>query len=152
MDTDLLPFSNVDIWIICYYTHDDVIKWKHFPRYWPFVRGIHRSPVISPHKGEWRGALMLSLICVWINGWLNNHKAGDLWRHRAHYDATVLHNLDGVFMVVAYINGLVQDCSNPTQLAVLHWAINIMLPIHSAISSNELSDLYTTQTIASEVR
>ena len=24
---------------------DDVIKWKHFPRYWPFVRGIHRSPV-----------------------------------------------------------------------------------------------------------
>ena len=23
--------------------HDDVIKWKHFPRYWPFVRWIHRS-------------------------------------------------------------------------------------------------------------
>ena len=34
--------------------HDDVIKWKHFPRYWPFVRGIHRSPVNSPHKGQWR--------------------------------------------------------------------------------------------------
>ena len=31
--------------------HDDVIKWKHFPRYWPFVGGIHRSPVNSPHKG-----------------------------------------------------------------------------------------------------
>ena len=30
--------------------HDDVIKWKHFPRYWPFVRGIHRWPVNSPHK------------------------------------------------------------------------------------------------------
>ena len=30
--------------------HDDVIKWKHFPRYWPFVRGIHRSPVNSPHR------------------------------------------------------------------------------------------------------
>ena len=28
--------------------HDDVIKWKHFPCYWPFVRGIHRSPVNSP--------------------------------------------------------------------------------------------------------
>ena len=25
--------------------HDDVIKWKHVPRYWPFVRGFHRSPV-----------------------------------------------------------------------------------------------------------
>ena len=44
--------------------HDDVIKWKHFPRYWPFVRGIHRSPVNSPHKGQWRGALMFSLISV----------------------------------------------------------------------------------------
>ena len=33
-------------------THDDVIKWKHFPRSWPFVRGIHRSPVNSPHKGQ----------------------------------------------------------------------------------------------------
>ena len=33
-------------------THDDVIKWKHFPRYWPFVRGIHPSPVNSPHKGQ----------------------------------------------------------------------------------------------------
>ena len=44
--------------------HDDVIKWKHFPRYWPFVRGIHRSPVNSPDKGQWRGALMFSLICA----------------------------------------------------------------------------------------
>ena len=50
--------------------HDDVIKWKHFPRYWPFVRGIHRSPVNSPHKGQWRGALKFTLICVWINGWV----------------------------------------------------------------------------------
>ena len=32
--------------------HDDVIKWKHFLRYWPFVRGIHRSLVNSPHKGQ----------------------------------------------------------------------------------------------------
>ena len=31
---------------------DDVIKWKHFPRYWPFVSGIHRSPVNSPHKAS----------------------------------------------------------------------------------------------------
>ena len=49
-------------------THDDVIKWRHFPRHWPFVRGIHRSPVNSPHKGQWRGTLMFSLICAWING------------------------------------------------------------------------------------
>ena len=69
--------------------HDDVIKWKHFPRYWPFVRGIHGSTVNSPHKGQWRGALMFSLICVWINGWVNNREAGDLRRSRAHYDIRV---------------------------------------------------------------
>ena len=68
--------------------HDDVIKWKQFPRYWPFVRGIHRSPVNSPHKGQWRGALMFSLICAWINRWINNREAGDLRRYRTHYDTT----------------------------------------------------------------
>ena len=70
--------------------HDDVIKWKHFPRYWPFVRGIHRSPVNSPQKGQWHGALMFSLICAWINIWVNNREAGYLRRHRAHYDVTVM--------------------------------------------------------------
>ena len=77
--------------------HDDVIKWKHFPRYWPFVQGIHRSPVNSPHKGQWHGALMFSLISTRINGWVNNGEAGDLRRHRAHYGVTV--------MVAAYCKG-----------------------------------------------
>ena len=73
-----------------FFYQNDVIKWKHFPRYWPFVRGIHRSPVNSPHKGQWRGAVMLSLICVWISGWVNNREAGDLRRYRAHYDVSVM--------------------------------------------------------------
>ena len=51
--------------------------------------GDHRSPVNSPHKGQWRGALMFSLICAWINGWVNNGEAGDLRRHRAQYGVTV---------------------------------------------------------------
>ena len=72
--------------------HDDVIKWKYFPRYWPFERGIHRSQVKSPHKGQWRGALVFSLICAWINGWVNNREAGDLRLFRAHYDVTVMHD------------------------------------------------------------
>ena len=70
--------------------HYDVINWKHFPRYWPFVRGIHRSPVNSSHKGQWRGALVFSLICTRMNGWVNNGDAGDFRRHRAHYDVTVM--------------------------------------------------------------
>ena len=70
--------------------HDDVIEWKIFPRYWPFVRGIHWSPVNSPHKGQWRWALMFSLICAWTNGWVNNRDAGDVRHHRSHYDAIVM--------------------------------------------------------------
>ena len=73
-----------------YNLDDDVIKWKHFPRYWPFVRGIHRSPVNSPHKGQWRGALMFSLISAWTNGWVNNRKACDSRRHRAYYGINVM--------------------------------------------------------------
>ena len=51
-------------------------------------------PVNSPHKGQWRGALMFSLICVWINGWVNNREAGDLRRHRGHYDVSVMYYQD----------------------------------------------------------
>ena len=77
-------------WIVLegHISHGDVIKWKHFPRYWPFVRGIHRW--IPSTKSQWSGALMFSLTCAWINGWVNNREAGDLRRHRAHYDVIVM--------------------------------------------------------------
>ena len=83
-----LIFQNVEFKTKLY--HDDVIKWKHFPRYWPFVRGIHRSPVYSPHKGQWRGASIFYLISAWINSWVNNRKACDLRRHCANYDVKVM--------------------------------------------------------------
>ena len=81
--------------------HYDVIKWKDLPRYWPFVRGIHRSTVNSPHKGQWRGALMFSLICARINGWVNNGEAGDLRRHRAHCDVIVMDMKAGTLAAAA---------------------------------------------------
>ena len=67
--------KNSETWQKTFLHHDDIIKWKHFPRYWLFVRGIHRSPVTSPHKGQWRGALMYSLICVWIFNVFHQHRA-----------------------------------------------------------------------------
>ena len=83
---------NNDMCFGCVYFHnDDVIKWKHFPRYWPFVRGIHRWPVNSQHEGQWRGDLMYSLVCAWISRWVNNCEAGDLRRYRAHYDVIVMY-------------------------------------------------------------
>ena len=66
--------------------------WRHqmetFPRYWPFVRRIHRSPVNSPHKGQWRGTLLFSLICA-LNKRLSKQSrylwfgtpSRPLWRH-----------------------------------------------------------------------
>ena len=67
-----------------YTSHDDVIRWKHLPRYWPFVWGIHRSQRTVMRSFD------VSLICVRIPGWLDNHDAGDLRRHCAHYDVIVI--------------------------------------------------------------
>ena len=94
-ENDMLHFkTSVYCPMACMATqHDDVIKWKHFPRYWPFVRGIHQSPVNSPHKGQWRGALMFSLMCAWINGWVNKREAGNLIRHCTHYDVIIMNAL-----------------------------------------------------------
>ena len=75
------------IWAI---THDDVIKWKHFWRCWPFVPGIHWSTVKSPHKGQWHRALIFSLISAWINGWVNNREAGHFRCHCTHYNVVVM--------------------------------------------------------------
>ena len=89
--------------------HDDVIKWKHFARYWPLAWGIHRSQVNSPHRGQWRGACMFSLICTWINGWVNTREGGEYRCHHAHYDVTgmwnFMHGLVAVYMMEMFFMG-----------------------------------------------
>ena len=115
--------------------HDDVIKWKHFPRYWPFVRGIHRSPGNSPHKGQWRGALMFSLICA-LNkrlnkqswGWWFETSSRSLWRHRNKnvrrndriYSTFFIYsgNSDGY---LRYLIGIHRKKSNLTALTATDW-------------------------------
>ena len=101
--------------------HDDVIRWKHFPRYWPFVQGIHRSLVNSPHKGQWRGVLMISLISAWTNDWENNWDAGDLRRHRAHYDVIVMlliYNICAVYWVPLMILMVLTDVWYKSQVVL----------------------------------
>ena len=112
---------NCDVWHQISIWHDDVIKWKHFPRYWPFVRGIHRSPVNSPHKGRWREALMFSLICAWMNDWVNSGEAGDLRSYCTHYVVTVMNMVYSIF------------CSMRT-----HWNNNVI--ILTKCSSSALPD------------
>ena len=68
--------------------------WRHqmetFSALLTLCSGNSRSPMNSPHKGQWRGDLIFSLICAWLNDWVNNGEAGDFRRHRAHYDAIVM--------------------------------------------------------------
>ena len=68
--------------------HDDAIKWKYFPRNWPFVRetGTGDFPTQRPVTQSFN----VVFICVWINGWVKNREAGDLRRHRGHYDVNVM--------------------------------------------------------------
>ena len=107
--------------------HDYVIQWKYFPRYWPFVRGIH--PVNSPHKGQWRGALMFSLICARINGSVNNGEAGDWRRNHAHYDVTVMSWMS-LFVPahLAYFWHHTPHICGAWTYTVDSYTINIMLP------------------------
>ena len=110
MATDALATRRTRSWgtmILTLYNewvHGDVIRWNifrvtgplwgfpsvtsWFPSQKPVTQSL--SPVDSSHKGQWRGALMFSSICAWTSGWANNRGVGDLRRHRAHYDVTVI--------------------------------------------------------------
>ena len=90
--------------------HDDVIKWKHLPRYWPFMMGIHRSLVDSPHKGQWRGALVLSLICAWTNRLSKQSRcqwfgtpSRSLRRH-CNYYSLAINDLDYVLLISRHLS------------------------------------------------
>ena len=67
--------------------------------------GIQRSLVDFPHMGQWREALMFSLICTWTNGWENKQDAGDLRRHGAHDDESIMTSL---FWMI-YINMITES-------------------------------------------
>ena len=103
----------VEAWVV----HDDVNKW----RYWPFVRGIHRSPVNYPYKGQWRGALMFSLIWVWINDLVNKGEAGDLRRYRESVQISA-HLIFVFFLLV--IRTVIRT-------SIWWWTFNYDLPFHN---------------------
>ena len=80
--------------LLCYEQY-----WRVSSEYWKCIHsallancaGNSPAPGEFPHKGQWRGAKMFSLICTQINSWVNNHEAGDLRSHRTHYDVIVMH-------------------------------------------------------------
>ena len=70
--------------------HDDIMKMKRFPRHWPSVRGIHRSPVDSPHKSSVRKDMIFSLMLALTRCWQNDRVAGDFRGHDANCDVTLM--------------------------------------------------------------
>ena len=74
--------------------HQQPSWWRHqmetFSALLAICAGNSPAPMNSPHKGQWCGALMFTLICARINGWANNREAGDLRRHRAHFDVIIM--------------------------------------------------------------
>ena len=112
-NTAVMPISFCHLKIrICwdrFRSNSNYMTWTHFPWYWPFVWGSHWWPVNSPHKGQWRGALMFSFICAWIKAWVNNLEASDLRRHHGHYD---------VIVTSTFIRETVTHCSHYTWIFV----------------------------------
>ena len=98
-------------------------------KYQPFCSGlipVHQSPVNSPHKGQWRGALVFSLICAWINGWVNNREAGDLRRNHAHYDVNVMENQWSSWcQLCCYWRSSSQTLVPPVMTLLASWQLSI---------------------------
>ena len=112
-----------------------VIWWRHqmetFQRYWPFVRGIHRSPVNYPHKGQRRGALIFSLICAWTDGWANNRDACDLRLYCVHYDVNFMRTVYANQLATSLLMCILRPNRTASPLFVWHccWEILLVLPI-----------------------
>ena len=90
--------------------HDDVIKWKHFPRYWPFLREFPSHRWI-PLKRARDSELWWFLSVPWINDWVNNCDAGNMRRHRVHW---------GVIVMVNLFSG---ECHRPKDKSILVWVL-----------------------------
>ena len=115
---------------VCLSVHDNVIKWKYFPRDWLFVRGIHRSPVNSPHKGQW----CVTWCFLWSvsekKGWVNNRYAGKLRRHCTHYDVTV--------MLSACLSVFLSHLFNYASIIVSSWNFQELLPMTEVVSMQKV--------------
>ena len=97
--------------------HDDVIKWKHSPHYWRFVRGIRLSPMDSPHSVQWRGPLMFYFMYAWTNSWASSPTADDFRRHGAHCHITVMS--EGWLVFFIFYLGLSFASSSPNHQSMI---------------------------------
>ena len=114
------------------------------------VRGIHRSPMNFPHKRQWRRALVFSLICARINGWVNNREVGDLRRHRAHYDVIVMswlalwwHSKHGQWLSELHYREISVWNSIPFQNQIVVIAIAIFICQNHHLTGRDITMIHT---------
>ena len=130
----LFHFKHNPIW--WYHQHWDFTWWRQqketFSVSLALCVGIHRWPVNSPQKGQWRGALMFSLICAWMNRWVNNHEPGDLRRHRAHNDVIVMKQKNYVWKTLKN-GGRKNWFSNPNSDILLSVLLGLVKLCYSSV-------------------
>ena len=66
----------------------------------------------------------VSSICAWINGWVNNREAGDLRRHRAHYDVIVMYSVNWApfwIHLSQSVSKYYTECAKDTLIYILFW-------------------------------
>ena len=110
--------------------------------------GNHQLPVDSPHKGQWGGALMFSMMSAWTSIWANNRDAGDLRRHHAHYDVTVMVKNIEIKHFIGEIASrvVVCDCVAAIFLGRLlnsSWTSDVIWPQRSGSTSHYLNEAIT---------
>ena len=103
--------------------HLCISRWRHQMEAFSALQSlcVQNSPVTDDAE------FWCFLWSAWINGWVNNHEAGDLRRHRAHYDVTVM-----IFHACQHHpphGALLLWCDNPpiTQKPIGHWPFDIKL-------------------------
>ena len=121
--------------------HDD----KLFPRYWPFVRGIHRSPVNPPHQGQWRGALMFLLILSKQSRRRRFETSScSLWRHCdagcwfKHYEGIITKSTWSIYIYI-YLYIYRRHLITPKQfLPLKSYLLAVDRPFRGAISNQHV--------------
>ena len=139
------------IWIYIYIGTRFRSRWRHqmetFFALLAICAGIHRWSVNSPHIGQWRRALMFSLICARINGWVNNGEAGDFRRHRAHYDITLMFTLF-CFGYINHYSGFIKyiyPCSS--RLLRWHWGNQTIALRTSEVTLKDIDKTNPTKSV-----
>ena len=98
------------------------------------LRGIYRSLVNSPHKGQWHEALMFFFIWARTNGLVNNQIAGDLRRYRAHYDVTVMRRSSGAMWIPHHKGTIIPERFPDHDIIKAYWQI-----VHSILMTERFS-------------